>query len=100
MCYKQIVYPEHVIRSSASSDEYESGSVSTRTHGNSVSSAIIDQDIETGVSPESTEGSPVDRLNSSPDQEDQLIESLLKEVGLGFLISRCGGLDNDPGWVW
>lgn len=36
---------------------------------------------------------------SDPEQ-DEWLEHLLEELGLGDLVHRCGGLDTDPRWRW
>ena len=33
-------------------------------------------------------------------EETKWLEDILRELGMGDLVVRCGGLDCDPGWSW
>ena len=33
-------------------------------------------------------------------EETEWLEGIMQELGMEDLVSRCGGLDCDPGWSW
>ena len=33
-------------------------------------------------------------------EETKWLEDIMRELGMGDLVVRCGGLDFDPGWSW